>query len=121
MFNSEVWKAEFGTDVQSAIIGLAHQLGVRDISQRGGAWEYQIDENWRVALNAQAPPVSIAPAGCMAVDLPGYHVAVWYQGWVWGLFHITHGGQINQGDGANEGAFIRAVVAHLTARQQPVN
>lgn len=72
--------------VPSKIFELCNALGVRDINQLPGAWTYQVDSQWRVAVNGQDHDVEIASNDdFMGATLPPYHIAVWLNGWLAGL------------------------------------
>lgn len=91
------------------IVELAGALGVQQIQQRPGCWEHQIDERWRVAVNPHKEPQDVPPRDdCMGATVPYAHAAVWFNGWLAGLFSPA-GGAIAAGEGANEGALIEAL------------
>lgn len=95
----------------SVIADLAAALDVHDISQLPGAWEYRVDDNWRIAVNGHTTELSVAPAGCMEVTIPQFAAVVWWNGWLAGLL-TPYGGTIVQhpsGEGASEDALIAAL------------
>lgn len=87
---------------------LSYKLGVRDLYKLPGAWIHKLDENWILAVNGKDRKVIAKPEGCMMCDIPPYHVAVWWNGWIAGIFN-AYQGQIAAGTEANEDALIAAL------------
>lgn len=87
------------------ITKLCEALGVSGINQFPGCWEYQVDEQWRIALNGHREPTKCSTGFLVAP----FHCYVEWGGLPAGEFHPTHGGFIAAGDVANEDAFIAAL------------
>ena len=107
-------KTEFRVTVGFAalpgkIAELCAALGEAPVVQYGGAWIHQVDDAWRVAVNGHRHPVEIpADERNMAVTLGAFEFAVWYHGWIAGLFSAFEG-TFAAGEGANENTFIEAI------------
>lgn len=96
------------------LLELTQAHNVTNIKDLPGAWEIAVDEKWYVACNGQDEQISVEPAGTMGAKIPPYHFAVWYNGWLAGLFH-PYGGVFAAGTGANEETFTAAVRKHIDA------
>lgn len=86
-----------------------------NIQDLPGAWECKIDDAWYVACNGHDEAISVSPPDAMAIDVPPYHFAVWYNGWLAGLFH-PYGGEFAAGTAANEEAFTAAVRQSISSK-----
>ena len=85
---------------------LALALGVEKINTLPGCWEHQVDEHWRIKVNAREEPID---------DIKPYEMIVWFNGWPAGIVHPVHGGVIAAGALANEDTFIAALDAAILA------
>lgn len=94
------------------ILDLAKAHGVANIKTLPGAWEIAINDAWYLAANGQDEEIDVSAPNGMAVTLPPYHFAVWYNGWLAGLFS-PYGGEIAAGEAANEQTLIRAIRDHI--------
>ncbi len=94
------------------IAELADALEVRDISKMITPWLHYVDDHWTFAVNGKETSQSVFfrnDARHMDVpELPPYHVAVWWHGWLAGLIDPS-GGIIAYGQEANEDTFIQAL------------
>jgi hypothetical protein len=87
--------------------------------KRGAApqtyWQGRIDQKWEVAVNASAEQVTVPTTSeRMGADIPRFHVAVWYNGWLAGLM-TPFDGVIAAGEGANEETLLAALEGALAA------
>jgi len=98
--------------VYSLVAELAGQLKVSKINQLPGAWVCQVDRLWVVAANGHREPVRAEPDGCMAADLRPFEMAVWFNGWLAGLFTPSDG-FVCVGAAGNEDELIRALLARI--------
>lgn len=80
-----------------------------------GCWEYEVDERWRVALNAH--PVPKEASFSNGVPVEPFHCFVTYNGWPAFIFN-PYGGVGAAGSAANENTFI-AAVRDAIAKVQP--
>lgn len=95
--------------VLESILKLTEHLSVENISARPDAWQQRIDDRWYVAINGTGSDAEVTPdGGGMASTIPPYHFAVWYNGWLAGLFS-ANGGAFAAGIAANEATFAEAV------------
>lgn len=92
----------------SKVCDLGCALGVVDLVSRPGAWVHKVDERWIFAVNPHDETLEVTPEGTMGCSVPFGHVAVWYNGWLAGIF-APNGGEFAAGDGANEDTFITAL------------
>ena len=103
--------------IMEPLCELVSAHGATNIKDLPGAWECRIDDTWYVACNGHDEEITVEPEGTMGADIPPYHFAVWYNGWLAGLFH-PYGGVFAAGSGANEETFTEAVRAHIAASPQ---
>lgn len=83
--------------VKIAELGIV--LGVRGIKDLPGCWEHQMDEHWRIKVNAHS----------QAVDgVPAFHCLVEWNGFPAALF-APNGGTFVAGSCANEDTFLEAL------------
>ena len=92
----------------AVVVELATALGVKRINELPGTWDVQIDEHWKVRVNAQKTELDC---------IPPYHASVEWNGFPAGLFSPA-GGIIAAGELANEASFIAAVRARI-AKELP--
>lgn len=92
--------------VFSEIVALSTKLGVKNINQLDGCWEYCVDDQWWIAVNGHGTPTKctkgteVEPFGCY----------VEYNGWPAGILN-PFGGIIAYGSEVNEDTLIAALVA----------
>ena len=102
--------------IMEGVIELTKQIdGLSTIKDT--VWQHKIDDKWYVAVNAKSVEVEIEPKDAMKITLKPYYVAVWYNGWLAGLFHPAAGGVIAahpSKQGANEDTLIAAMNAKLS-------
>jgi hypothetical protein len=89
-------------------------LGEFPLHKHEGCFVYQIDGQWRMAVNGHREVKSGIDEGGAYFEVPPFSCLLWYNGWPAGCFNPT-GGIIAAGEGANEQTFIEAVKA-ATAR-----
>ena len=71
---------------------------------------FAVDDHWQLAVNGTEEAVSAAPPGSMAVDVPSYQFAVWYNGWLAGIVVPFYGcREFAAGTDATPEAFIAAL------------
>jgi hypothetical protein len=98
------------------IAALGCLAGAAPLSQFAACWEYQVDAQWRIAVNGHDVPKKTADDVQTVAPFECY---VEYNGWPAGSFN-PYGGVIAAGSCANEDAFIAALdaeIARLTAMQ----
>lgn len=83
---------------------LADALKVKPMNQFEGCWEYQINDNWFIAVNGHKQPTKTSKG----TEVPPFNGYVEYNGWPAGIFNPFGGGFI-AGVDANEDAFIAAI------------
>lgn len=93
------------------VFALAMRLGVASGAAplNGATWVYDIDDNWKMALNGGETPVTSKPEGCMDISIEPYEMAVWWNGWLAGTIGPYDGVLVAHPDGANEGNLITAM------------
>jgi len=94
------------------IAELANSLGASPVNQYSGAWEYQIDDAWKVAVNGHEKPVMVD-----GLELPPFHILVWYNGWPAGIM-TPYDGEFAAGSHANEAEFLDVLDCAITLAQQ---
>lgn len=95
----------------NAVVELALALGVTAISKRPGLWEHVIDDTWSIAVNPHRETIEWPKTpDRMGAEIPPFHMAVCFNGWLAGLFS-PHGGIFAAGAAGNEGAFLKAAQA----------
>lgn len=108
------------TELAYKLALLAQALGVPPLNQLPGPWRYRIDAQWEVAVNGWQETVNVPMTDdCMGAELPPFHMAVWYNGFLAGLM-TPFQGVIAAGEGANEDTLIAAIdaaLSGLTARE----
>lgn len=98
-----------------AATDLALALGAERIDRLPGAWVHSVDGNWTIAINGHGKAVQCEPLDCVAIDIPPFHMAVWWNGFIAGLL-TPFTGTLAAGDLANEDTFIAALkAAHAEA------
>ena len=103
--------------IMDPLLELVQAHEVRNIKDLPGAWECKIDNVWYMACNGHDETLTVIPEGMMAANVPPYHFAVWYNGWIAGIFH-PYGGVFADGTGANEETFTEAVRAHIARLEE---
>lgn len=98
--------AEAVCTVVDMICQLHLKLGEPVLKDR--IWTHRLDKNWTIAANGKDHEVEVEPEKCMKAKLQPIDFAVWWNGWLAGLFN-PYGGTFAAGSGANEDAFIKAV------------
>lgn len=89
------------------IASLAAALKVPGIATLPGrVWTHRVDEHWTVSINANAEEANVSPEGTMGADVPAFHAAVWWNGWLAGLLSPYGGEFAAHPEGANEDRFI---------------
>jgi hypothetical protein len=78
---------------------LGFALGVKSIKDLPGCWEHQVDEHWRIKVNAHHEVVD---------GVPPFHCAVDWNGFPAALF-APDGGTFAAGSCANEDTFLEAL------------
>lgn len=96
--------------ILNVVCDLAEHVGAVPLNQFDGAWIHRIDERWTIAVNAHERTVHVAPAGMMAIDVPPFDIAVWFDGWLAGQFSPA-GGWFASGEAGNAQAFMAALGA----------
>lgn len=99
-------------NLMEPIIELIEAHGVSGINKIPGAYEIKIDECWYLAVNGHQKEIKVKPKNLMEVMLPPFHFAVWFDGFLAGLFH-PEDGVFAAGSGANEKKFIKAIKKHI--------
>ena len=99
------------------LLELTQAHGATNIRELPGAWECRVDERWYVACNGHDERVTVEPPSAMSIEIPPYHFAVWYNGWLAGLFR-PYGGAFATGTEANEETFTAAVRRHIAALEE---
>ena len=84
---------------------LADALGQTPLNKHFGAWQHQVDDQWRVAVNAHSQPFQLTEH----TELPAHHIYVEFLGWPAGLINAAGGLLV----GASEAAFIAALNAAI--------
>ena len=98
------------SEVSAKIIELVAALGVANIYELPGAWQYRIDSQWQIAINGHEYPVTVEPEKGMAIELSPFEIGVWYNGWLAGLLPpVGLAGVIAAGAGANQDTLIAAI------------
>lgn len=88
-----------------AAVELANHLGVANIKELPGCWEYQLDEAWWFAMNGHRETV-VCSRGMV---VPPFSLYVEYYGWPAGILRAPGDGEFAAGTGANPLAFAEAV------------
>ena len=97
-----------------AIVQVAYALGIRDIKRFPNGWHYKLDDAWEWVVNGTKVPIDVMPQGTMGCMVPSFCAAVFYHGWLAGVFS-PYGGAFAAGDGANKETFLAAVRSGLLA------
>lgn len=100
------------------ILKLMQAHGLTAINQLPGAAEVRIDEQYHLAVNGHDVDIQVQPPEAMVTILPPYHFAVWYNGWVAGIFD-PFGGSFAAGGAANEELFCAAIEKHIAELGAP--
>lgn len=88
-------------------------LGLKPLKEMK-QWTFKIDDNWSFVINGTEEMQKGAKPeeDMMEIDLPPVHCAVWWNGWIAGLFS-PGGGAIAAGAMANAETFTEAVKAAI--------
>ena len=101
--------------MMEAILAFAEARGAKNLRSLPGCWVERVDEHWTIAANGHKEGRACSPADCMGgVVIPPFHFAVWFHGWLAGLFDPARGGAFAAGSAANEEEFkaaLRAAIA----------
>lgn len=89
-------------------------LGVKSIKDFPGAWIQKVDDHWIFAINGKDETLEVRPDGTMSAKLEFGHAAVWFNGWLAGIF-TPYGGEFAAGSAANEDTFIEALDRALSS------
>lgn len=100
------------TEVFDLLAQLGIAVGVAPI--KGKVWEYDVDDNWKVAINATEQGVTVEPKGGMNVGVRPYECAVWWNGWLAGTVTPFDGVLVAHPEGANEAALLAAMRKRIT-------
>ena len=92
------------TEVFVELVALAERLGISRVNELPGCWEYQIDDEWSIAVNGHREPVECS-AGVMVQPFSAY---VQWRGWPAGVIDPV-GGMIVAHANANEDGLIAAI------------
>ena len=90
---------------------LGNLLGAGPLNKREGCWEFQIDEDWKIAINGHKEPT---PCSMSDVPLMPFHCYIEYNGWPAGVINPV-GGIIAAGSDANENTFIEAIEKRIAS------
>jgi len=87
------------------ICELAYRHGATPLNQFVDCWEWDVDANWHIALNAQPEPRK----SLSGVDVAPFTAYIeWCGGWPAGFIN-PRGGEFVIGEAANEDVFIEAL------------
>ena len=100
------------SDVLAWVMSLFQMHGISSIKDLPGCAEVKIDDHWYIAANGHKEGITVVPGGMMEVELTPYNFAVWYNGWLAGLFDPFEG-IFAAGSAANADAFCAAIKEHL--------
>ncbi|MCI0366684.1 MAG: hypothetical protein L0219_22705 [Phycisphaerales bacterium] len=101
-------------EAMSEVAKLAARAGVGDGTGLPGCWEYQIDDQWWIAVNCHSEQKTTSHGQ----TVPPIHCVIEYNGWPAGLIN-PYEGIIAAGSGANEDSFIAALKAALALPSAP--
>ena len=93
------------SEAMLAIANLAIALNAHPVNQYEGCWEYQIDDDWWVALNGHKEPCFNETSGGM---VPGFSASIQFNGCPAGIID-PFGGCMAHHPNANESALISAL------------
>jgi hypothetical protein len=99
------------------VFDLATQLAIKHstilpLKDLDGCWEHKFEHDgrtWWLAINGDKEPRHSEPPECMGVDVPGYSVALWCNGWLAGVVDAGGGALL----GAGEADVVQALEAAL--------
>lgn len=94
------------TEVFCAVMDLHQRLGLPSIKDMGGSWERDVDGRWFIAING--PEARSLGPDEWKLDLPPWHMGVWFNGWLAGIL-TPAGGTLAAGALANEETLIEAL------------
>lgn len=87
-----------------AVADLCIETGNHPLQKHAGCWEYQIDDQWFIAVNGHQAPMLCSKSD---VQVDPFCCYVMFNGWPAGIMNPI-GGQIAAGAAANESTFIAA-------------
>ena len=97
-------------DPIEAIMQLAQADGVTPLNKLDAPWFYKIDDHWTIAANGLKKQFMVSPNNCMTVDLPPFHIAVWFNGWLASIFNpMDESFTFVNGECANINTFLIAM------------
>lgn len=96
------------SEAMAILADLAVSLGITNIKDLPACWEYDIDEHWFVAVNAN----TTVKKTIKGVEVMPYHCYVEFNGWPAAIFN-AFGGEFCAGSLANENTFIEAIQKRL--------
>ena len=94
------------------IAALAKHDGIAPLNQHDGCWVRRLDTEWVIAVNGHSTSLSCEPPDCMAAMIAPYEAAVWFNGWLAGMFGV-YGGFVAVGNVANKETLTAALRAAL--------
>jgi hypothetical protein len=99
-----------------AELGIA--AGAAPINRFNNCWEFQVDDQWWIAMNGHQTPRPASSENGASAKVPfsvdPFYCYIEYNGWPAGLI-CPLGGTIAAGIGANEDTFIAAIRARIAA------
>lgn len=92
------------------IAKLHESLGLPPLGEMPGRmWIHKVDDHYTLAINAGDIMLrKIQPEGTMGADIPPFTCAVWFNGWLAGLF-TPYDGTFAAGSAANLDTFREAL------------
>ena len=91
------------------LLSFAERRGGQHINSLPGCWIERVDEHWVIGANGHSIPEEASPNDCMAVTVPPFHFAVWFNGFPAGLLDPAMGGVFAAGSAANPDEFEAAL------------
>lgn len=108
------------TEIMMRICDVHRSLALPNLKELG-IWQQQLDDNWSFAVNGTSLPQTVESFGTMGAEIPPFHAAIWWNGWLAGIVSPFSGSMVAHPDhdGANETHFLRA--CKLFIEQQEAN
>ena len=88
---------------------LGNAIVASPFNKHPGCWEYQIDDQWWIAVNGHTEPMACSRS---EIAIQPFHCYIEFNGWPAGVMNPV-GGTIAAGDAANEDAFVQALRKRL--------